>query len=149
MKQVLMTTALALACVAALAQTPSTPPTPGKPAETGAVPIAPKAAAAAEAKVDARQAANPGQGPTMANKVPESGSVPPNAKAAGKAEMNVQTRKSAASDTMMAMDTNGDGMISRKEYDAYHGGMWKKMKAKNNMVPQADMDAMLKQGGAR
>ena len=143
MKQVLMATALTLACVAALAQTPSMPPPAGKTPESGAVPIGPKAAAAAEAKVDARQAASPGQGPTMANKVPESGAVPPNAKAAGKAEMNVKSRD------IMVMDTNGDGMISRKEYDAYHSGMWKKMNAKNGRVAQADMDSMLKQGGAR
>lgn len=148
MKQVLMTTALTLACVAAFAQTPSTPPT-GRPPESGAVPIAPKAAAAAEAKVDARQAANPGVGPTMANKVPESGAVPPNARAAGKAEMNVEKRDAAGAGTMVAMDANGDGMISRKEYDNYHGSAWKKMKNKNGMIPQAEMDAMLKQGGSK
>lgn len=143
MKQVLTTTALALACVAAFAQTPSTPSTPGTPPQSGAVPIAPRTAAAAEAKVDARQAANPGVGPTMANKVPESGAVPPNARAASKAEMNVQSRDN------MVMDTNGDGMISRKEYDNYHSGMWKKMKLSNGRVAQAEMDAMLKQGGSR
>ena len=148
MKKVLVTTALTLACITAFAQTPSMPGPAGKTPESGAVPISPKAAAAAEKNEDARKAASPGKGPAMASKVPESGSVAPNAKAAGKAEMNVEKRKAGMSDMMAAMDTNGDGMISRKEYDAYHGGMWKKMKAKNGMVPQADMDAMLKQGGS-
>jgi hypothetical protein len=143
MKQLLIATAVALACSAALAQTPAKLP------ESGAVPPAAKTAAAAEAKVDARQAANPGTGPTMANKLPESGSVPPNAKAAGKAEMNVEKRKAAGAETMMAMDTNGDGMISRKEYDSYHGSMWKKMKLSNGRVSQADMDMMLKGGQSR
>lgn len=143
MKKVLVTTAAALACIAAFAQTPAKPP------ESGAVPISPKAAAAAESKVDARQAANPGVGPVMGSKAPETGSVAPNAKAAGKAEMNVASRTAADADTMMVMDTNGDGMISRKEYNDYHGGVWKKLKAKNGMVLQADMDAMLKGGQSR
>ena len=143
MKQLLIATAVAFACSAALAQTPAKLP------ESGSVPVAPKTAAAAESKVDARQAANPGVGPTMANKVPESGSVTPNAKAAGKAEVNVDNRKAAGADTMMAMDTNGDGMISRKEYDNYHGGIWKKMKLSNGRVSQADMDMMLKGGQSR
>lgn len=149
MKKILLTTALTVACVAAFAQTPSTPPTAGKPAESGAVPIAPRTAAAAEAKVDARQAANPGVGPTAGNKLPESGSVPPNAKAAGKAEMNVAKRKAGDADTLMAMDTNGDGMISRKEYDNYHGSLWKKMKVSNGRVSQAEMDMMLKGGQSK
>ena len=152
MKKLLIVTAVAFACSAAMAQTPATPVNPANPAralESGAVAVPPKTAAAAESKVDARQAANPGVGPTMGSKAPETGSVPPNAKAAGKAEMNVQTRKAAGADTMMAMDSNGDGMISRKEYDNYHGSMWKKMKLSNGRVAQADMDMMLKGGQSR
>ena len=135
MKKVLMTTALALACVAAFAQTPANP---AKAVEQGAVPTAPKTAAAAEAKVDARKAANPGADGTMVKQTPVTGEVPAGSKtAANKAEMNVEARD------LRAMDTNGDGMISRKEYDAYHSAMWKQMKAKKDMV---SMDEMLKRG---
>ncbi len=49
---------------------------------------------------------------------------------------------------MMAMDTNGDGMISRREYDAYHSAMWKSMKQSKGMVSQSDMDLMRKGGPA-
>jgi hypothetical protein len=48
---------------------------------------------------------------------------------------------------MKAMDTNGDGMISKKEFDSHHEAMWKKMKSKNGMVSIADMEAMMMQGG--
>ena len=47
---------------------------------------------------------------------------------------------------MMAMDTNGDGMISRREYDSYHSAMWKSMKQSKGMVSQADMDLVRKGG---
>lgn len=135
MKKVLMTTALTLACVAAFAQTPANP---AKAVEQGAVPTAPKTAAAADAKVDARKAANPGADGTMVKQTPVTGEVPAGSKtAANKAEMNVEARD------LRAMDTNGDGMISRKEYDAYHSAMWKQMKAKKDMV---SMDEMLKRG---
>ncbi len=143
MKQLLIATAVALACSAALAQTPSTPANPAKAVEQGAVPTAPRTAAAAEAKVDARQGANPGASATTAAnpaKAVEQGAVPTTSRTASKAEMNVEKRD------MAAMDTNGDGMISRKEYDAYHGNMWKKMTLKNGMAMQADVQMMLKQG---
>ena len=144
MKQLFIATAVALACSAALAQTPANP---AKAVEQGAVPTAPRTAAAAEAKEDARQKANPGAGTsTGTNKAPETGAVVTTGKAAGKAEMNVEKRKAEGAAMMAAMDTNGDGMISRKEYDAYHGSMWKKMKLKNGMAPQADVQTMLKQG---
>ncbi|MBI2771606.1 MAG: hypothetical protein HYX47_18420 [Burkholderiales bacterium] len=47
---------------------------------------------------------------------------------------------------MKAMDTNGDGMISADEYNAYHSGMWKKMKLKNGMASVADVEAMMSGG---
>jgi hypothetical protein len=47
-----------------------------------------------------------------------------------------------------AMDTNGDGMISRKEWDAYHGNMWRGMKAdKRGMVQWSDVESRMKQPG--
>ena len=40
------------------------------------------------------------------------------------------------------MDMNGDGMISRKEWDAHHGKMWGTMKPnKQGMVPWSDVQA--------
>lgn len=143
MKQLFIATAVALACGAALAQTPAT-----KAVEQNAVPTAPRTAAAAEAKEDARQKANPSASTnTGTNKAPETGAVVTNGKAMAKGEMNADARRAGdSSDMKMVMDTNGDGMISRKEYDAYHANMWKSMKANKGMVPQADMQKMLKQG---
>lgn len=139
MKQLLIATAVALACTAALAQTPAT-----KAVEQNAVPTAPRTAAAADTKADARQGANPGAGTSTgtnpAKKAVEQGAVPTASGTASKAEMNVEKRD------IVVMDTNGDGMISRKEYDAYHANMWKSMKANKGMVSQADMQARLKQG---
>jgi len=38
------------------------------------------------------------------------------------------------------MDTNGDGMVSREEFNAHHEGMWTKMKKNpKGMVMNADM----------
>ncbi len=37
------------------------------------------------------------------------------------------------------MDTNGDGMISKEEYMAYHEQMFDKMKQTNGMVNMKDM----------
>lgn len=45
-----------------------------------------------------------------------------------------------------AMDTNGDGMVSKKEWTDHHTKMWAMMKSKNGKVPVADVDATL-QGG--
>lgn len=149
MKKVLMTTALTLACAAAFAQTPSTPPTSGRPPESGAVPIGPRAAAAAEKNEEARQAARPNATVLQGKKPPETGNVPITDKAATAANNKIATRDASEADIMAAMDTNGDGMISRKEYDSYHGGIWKKLKIKNGMAPKEDVQAMLKQGGAR
>ena len=80
--------------------------------------------------------------------------VKPQKDAAGdKAQMKVEAKKAAmpmaaggSHDMMMAMDTNGDGMVSRAEWDAYHGSRWSKMKLTNGMANQASMDAMMKGG---
>lgn len=49
---------------------------------------------------------------------------------------------------MKAMDTNGDGMISKKEWDSHHAMMWNKMKPKmkKGMMSMADMETMMKGG---
>jgi len=44
---------------------------------------------------------------------------------------------------MKAMDTNHDGMISKKEFMKYHEDMWAKMKKnKSGMVDMKDMEMM-------
>ena len=84
----------------------------------------------------------------MVKQTPVTGEVPAGSKtAANKGEMNADARKARdSSDMKMVMDTNGDGMISRREYDAYHANMWKSMKSNKGMVSQADMQTRLKQG---
>jgi hypothetical protein len=88
--------------------------------------------------------------------------VNPNAsggKAQAKGEMNAESKGSKTGTTAAmpapvtatmgnkAMDLNGDGFISRKEWDAYHGKMWGSMKPNSKgMVPWADVDAKLKGG---
>ncbi len=73
---------------------------------------------------------------------------------AAKAEMKTDAKKDGtmaakpmSSGTKHAIDTNGDGMISQAEWNAYHGGMWKKMKRTKGMASTADYDAMMKAGG--
>lgn len=48
---------------------------------------------------------------------------------------------------MKGMDANGDGMVSKKEWQAHHDMMWGKMKSKNGIVPMAEIEAMMKSGG--
>ena len=40
------------------------------------------------------------------------------------------------------MDTNGDGMVSRKEWDAYHMKSWNSMKPASKGVSTADIDKL-------
>ena len=63
--------------------------------------------------------------------------------AAAKAEMKTDAKKSTG---MKSMDANGDGMVSKSEWDTYHAGMWGKMKLKNGMASMADVEAMAKGG---
>lgn len=65
-------------------------------------------------------------------------------KAEKKADMKVEDKK--ANTAMSPMDANGDGMVSRKEYDRYHSAMWGTMKPKNGMVSMADWEAARKGG---
>ena len=146
MKQTLIVALAALACSTAFAQAPPTSQT--NPTASGGAP-----AARAEMKTDARKA----QGSTLGAPNPVAGmggaaatsQINPSAsggQSAATAEMKVDARKDA--NASAAMDTNGDGMISKKEWDRYHSGMWgkMKMKSKNGMVPWADVDAMMKGG---
>jgi len=83
--------------------------------------------------------------------------VNPNAsggKAQAKGEMNAEAKGSkmgtTAGTTAMgykAMDANGDGFVSRKEWNDYHGKMWSGMKPdKKGMVPWGTVEAAM-QGG--
>lgn len=47
---------------------------------------------------------------------------------------------------MDAMDTNGDGMVSKKEWMSHHTKMWGQMKSKKGMMPIADMESLSKTG---
>ena len=122
MKQTLILAAAALACTAAFAQAPpgvvTRPSQETNPTASGGTP-----AAKADMKVDAKKAAMP--------------------MAAG-AALPMAAGGSTASMGMKAMDTNGDGMISKKEWDSYHSGMWSRMKSKKGMMPMAEVEAFMK-----
>lgn len=120
--------AAAFASATAFAQAPpgvvARPSQETNPTASGGAP-----AAKAEAKVEARKGTMPMAG---------AGAMP---MAAGGGSMSGTSMMG-----MKAMDTNGDGMISKKEWDAYHAGMWKRMKSKKGMMPIADVEAMMKGG---
>lgn len=124
MKQSLLFTACLLVCGAALAQAPAgvvkNPSAESSPTASGGMP-----AAKAEMKTDAKKAMD------TSKPMASGGST----KAMGSGSMD-----------MKAMDTNGDGMISKKEYMDYHTKMWGRMKSKNGKVSMADMEAMMKGG---
>jgi hypothetical protein len=67
--------------------------------------------------------------------------------AAQKMMMDMEPKDMPMTTRMKVMDTNGDGMISRREYDQYHAMMWRRMKTTNGMIPMADMQDALR-GGA-
>ncbi|MDP1742835.1 MAG: hypothetical protein Q8M51_14995 [Polaromonas sp.] len=148
-KQSLVLTLAALACTAAFAQAPAgvvtTPSAQANATGSGGVP-----AAKAEMKVDAKKA----NGSTLSapNPVAGMGGAPANekidatasgGKPAAKAEMKVDAKMEKTA--MNSMDTNGDGMVSAKEWNRYQTAMWKSMKpAKNGMVPMTDVEAMMR-----
>lgn len=128
MKQSVFVALAALACSAALAQAPAgttpRPPSQVDPAAAGGAP-----AAKAEMRKDAKTGAMP---------MAAGGGAMPMAGGAGMGMGSMAMMKS--------MDTNGDGMISKKEFDTHHKMMWNKMKPKKGMVSMADMEAMMKGG---
>jgi hypothetical protein len=40
------------------------------------------------------------------------------------------------------MDSNGDGMVSRKEWDTYHANAWNTLQPTNTGVSTADIDKL-------
>ncbi|MBK8073763.1 MAG: hypothetical protein IPK34_17860 [Ramlibacter sp.] len=51
-----------------------------------------------------------------------------------------------SAENVTEIDTNSDGVISRREWDRFHAKTWSRMNAKNGMVPRADFEATLKGG---
>ena len=128
MKQSIFLATCALACSAALAQAPASPASPSSPAATDSMP---PAGAGMKPGADMPMGAGgPGKGKGMGMGM---------GMGMGGMHMGMD---------MKAMDTNGDGMISKKEWDSYHAMMWSKMKPKmkHGMMPMADMEAMMKGG---
>lgn len=147
-KPSLVLTLAALACTAAFAQAPAgvvaTPSAQANPTTSGGTP-----AAKAELKVDTKKA----NGSTLSAPDPVAGTggaaasaqINPSAsggKAAAKADMKVDTKLNNTA--MNSMDTNGDGMVSSREWNRYQTAMWKSMKpSKNGMVPMSDVEGMM------
>ncbi len=137
-KHTLLASLAAIACSAALAQAPvgvgKTPAEVAPSASGGA------AAAAAQDKVDNRKAhsaaavANPAAGMGKTAAAPEIDATAAGGKAAANAEKKTNAR---------LMDANGDGMVSRAEWDRYHADAWSSMQsgAKNGLVSTAEIDA--------
>ena len=137
MKQKLLLALAALACSAAFAQAPpgtvARPSQESNPTASGGAP-----SGKAQMKVDAKKG--------MAG---DSGAAMP--MAGGGNSMPMATGGGMGMGMgmdMKAMDTNGDGMISKKEWDSYHSMMWSKMKPKmkKGMMSMEDMQAMMKGG---
>jgi EF hand len=124
MKQSIFLATCALACGAVFAQAPASPSSPTNPAS-------PTSPAATEAVPPAGTGIKPGGPMGKGGPGTAMGGM-------GGGHMGMD---------MKAIDTNGDGMISKKEFDGHHQAMWKKMKSKNGMVSIADMEAMMMQGG--
>ena len=136
MKQKLLLALAALACSAAFAQAPpgtvARPSQESNPTASGGAP-----SAKAQMKVDAKKGmAGDSSAMPMAG---GAGSMPMAAGGGMGMGMGMD---------MKAMDTNGDGMISKKEWDSYHSMMWSKMKPKmkKGMMSMEDMQAMMKGG---
>jgi len=137
-KQTVVAALAALACTAALAQAPATntarPPSEVNPAASGG-----PAAANAQNKADNRASqstavpANPAKGDGRGAPVAEINPSASGGKAAAKAETRVNAR---------LMDSNGDGMVSRQEWDTYHANAWNNLKPSNTGVSTADIDKL-------
>ena len=70
---------------------------------------------------------------------------------ASKGEARKEQRQHAGMDmSVKAMDANGDGKVSRKEYDDYHRKFWSRMQPRDGMVSmdemRSNMDAMMRGG---
>lgn len=137
-KQFAITALAALACSAALAQSPAgtgaTPPSEINPAASGGSP-----AVKAQSKVENRL--------TQSDKHPSS-QVAGDGKSAPVAEINPNAsggkpaRRASMRVDAKLMDTNGDGTVSREEWDAYHANAWKNLNPSAAGVSSADIDKL-------
>ena len=145
MKQALLLAIAALSVGTTFAQAPpgtlSRPSQETNPTSSGGAP-----AAKAQMKVDEKKGVTPmtgGAAPMAGGVAPmAAGSMPMAAGNSGTMGMGMNMGM------MKSMDTNGDGMISKKEWDSHHSALWGKMKPKmkKGMVPMTDMEAMMKGG---
>lgn len=125
MKQICMIALVAFASTAALAQAPAG--TLARPSqESNAAQSGGKPADKAQMKTDMKK----------------DGAMP----MASSGGMAMGSGTAHSSMGMKAMDKNGDGMISQREWNAHHNGMWGKMKKEKGMVSMAEMEAMMKSG---
>lgn len=120
MKTTLTAVAIALWCGAAFAQTSMGMPAQEKDPNA----VGGKAADKAQMNTDARKAATPDAASTM-------GAPPP-------------SRRSMR--VFNGIDTNGDGVISKEEWDAHNARMWNRMN-KNGSIAVRDMEAAMNDGG--
>jgi hypothetical protein len=134
MKKSIFVAACALACSAVFAQAPASPTSPTSPTNP--------ASPSSPASKDAMPAAGAGMKHGGAMNAGGAGMDMGKGGMSGMSGMGGHMGMD-----MKAMDANGDGMISKKEFDSHHQVMWKKMKSKNGMVSIADMESMMMQGG--
>jgi hypothetical protein len=168
MKQVLLATALTIACAASFAQKA---PTVGQDGP-GAAPISDAASqkkveardaatpnpvtrqptqvgqdgpknvpsdAASQSKIDARNASNPNPTTQFSTPIGQDG---PGAMANEAAFQKRVTDRNAM--MYKAMDVNGDGRVSRAEWNTYHSKNWSGLKQSNGAVSREEMDMMMK-----
>ncbi len=142
-KQYLITGLALVACGTVLAQAPKgtldTPPAQTYPSGSGGAP-----AAIAQDRVNAKKAAgastaarSPTAGPAGTTAPAQLNPMASGGTAQTTAEMGANAR---------IMDTNRDGMISRKEWNSHHSAMWKAMQAKgkNGSVPWTEVESRMR-----
>ena len=120
MKQSILLTMCVLACGAALAQAPAGV-VKAPPAENNPIGASGKSGDKAQAAVDAKKAGEGG--------MPMGGAS---------SNMGMGMGGMGGMD-MKAMDTNKDGMISKKEWQDHHNAMWLRMKPKNGSLSLSEM----------
>lgn len=144
-KHILMAALGSLACSAALAQAPKgvveRPPAQAYPSQSGGVPAE---------KAQQRNAGEKAAGTGTTAQRPAAGVVPQGT--TPPAQLNPMASGGAAAATAemganaRIMDANGDGMISRQEWDRHHGDMWMGMSARypDGNVPMTEVDKRLR-----
>lgn len=121
MKTTITAIAFTLCCgMAAFAQTPGAPPAQGK--DRSAIPSMP---AEKDQTGPGTRMGGMRQGPGMMG-------------AGRPAGMGMGLYK--------GMDANGDGVISKEEWDAHHARMWKRM-SRNGSISVQDMQKAMEEGG--